>query len=334
MSHTIRLRGFWEIGRGGRTRHPFAKLRQAAFADLDRAHLARLLSTLPAATAGSSERRSDREQPQCPGPFAADITIRLLGTEHRSFTVPRREYPGGCHGDPPARVDSSPATILRLLRESFSSPEGNRPSILESGTPRQNRELDFRRDQPSTRIDSRSGVGSRARRSIATRPIEPWSGMPRTNGWVKVVLPAGDRTPMAVCLQCQLAIPDGASACGQCGTPFVNMSESGIHVPLPQPMTEPIAAPNKPPPDSRPLVGQLRSDSAPEIAAPEASPARSRRSARAIDPPRPARGCVPDARRDPARRNRPGSTRPSRTSDERCRLASLVANRSRHPPGR
>ena len=80
---------------------------------------------------------------------------------------------------------------------------------------------------------------------------------------------------MAVCLQCKLAIPDGASACGHCGTPFVSVSESGIHVPLPQPMTEPIAAPNKPPPDSRPLVGQLRSDSTPEIPAPEASPARS-----------------------------------------------------------
>lgn len=80
---------------------------------------------------------------------------------------------------------------------------------------------------------------------------------------------------MAVCLQCQLAIPDGAMACEQCGARLVDVPGSGIHVPLPGPMTEPIAAPNKPPPDSRPLTGQLRSDSVPEMPAPDASPTRA-----------------------------------------------------------
>ena len=56
---------------------------------------------------------------------------------------------------------------------------------------------------------------------------------------------------MAVCLQCRFANPDGAFECGRCGAGLVDTTESGIHVPLPAPMTEPIAAPNKPPPDEQ-----------------------------------------------------------------------------------
>jgi FHA domain-containing protein len=78
---------------------------------------------------------------------------------------------------------------------------------------------------------------------------------------------------MAVCLQCQLANPDGVSACGRCGARLGDSSKSGIHVPLPAPMSEPIAAPNKPPSDDRPLLGQLRPDSAAETPVPDACPA-------------------------------------------------------------
>jgi hypothetical protein len=42
---------------------------------------------------------------------------------------------------------------------------------------------------------------------------------------------------------------------------LIGVTESGIHVPLPAPMTEPIDTPTKPPPDDRPLVGQLGSKS-------------------------------------------------------------------------
>jgi len=92
MSHTIRLRGFWEVVEAGEhathSRH-FGKPRLPD--ETERIWL--VCSTLPAAT--QVHLNGDLiATNQVPGPFQADITIRLLGRNTVSFTVPRGEYPG------------------------------------------------------------------------------------------------------------------------------------------------------------------------------------------------------------------------------------------------
>ena len=94
MSHTIRLRDFWDISEseeGGCSVHSrnFGKPRVVDLAE--RVWL--ICSALPA----SAEVTLNGEligSITTPGPFAADVTIRLQGRNTVSFTVPPGEQLG------------------------------------------------------------------------------------------------------------------------------------------------------------------------------------------------------------------------------------------------
>ena len=60
---------------------------------------------------------------------------------------------------------------------------------------------------------------------------------------------------MAVCPQCQFANREPASACGRCGFRLVGTTESGLMLPLPSRMIEPIRPPSKPVLDCLPVDG-------------------------------------------------------------------------------
>lgn len=90
---------------------------------------------------------------------------------------------------------------------------------------------------------------------------------------------------MALCPQCEFANPERASACARCGTQFVGASESGINLPLPSRMTEPIQPPSKPPPDDRPLSGRLVSEAVAVTPVPPAVPGARPSLSTLRDPP-------------------------------------------------
>jgi hypothetical protein len=92
MSHTIRLRGFWEVVEaGGHATHSrnFGKPRLPDETE----HIWLVCSALPAAT--QVHLNGDLiATTAASGPFELGITTQLLGRNTVSFTVPRGEYPG------------------------------------------------------------------------------------------------------------------------------------------------------------------------------------------------------------------------------------------------
>jgi hypothetical protein len=92
MSHTIRLRGFWDVieaGEHATHSRNFGKPRLPDEAE----HIWLVCSALPAAT--QVHLNGDLiATTTASGPIEADITSRLLGRNTLRFTVPRGESPG------------------------------------------------------------------------------------------------------------------------------------------------------------------------------------------------------------------------------------------------
>ena len=92
MSHTIRLRGFWEVVEAGEHAAHSRNFGKPRLPD-EAEQIWLVCSALPAATQvhlnGDLLARTEAS-----GPFESDITTRLLGRNTVSFTVPTGEYPG------------------------------------------------------------------------------------------------------------------------------------------------------------------------------------------------------------------------------------------------
>jgi hypothetical protein len=92
MSHTIRLRGFWEVVEAGEHATHSRNFGKPRLPD-ETEHIWLVCSTLPAGTEvhlnGSLIATT-----AVSGPFEADITTRLLRRNTVCFTSPRSEYPG------------------------------------------------------------------------------------------------------------------------------------------------------------------------------------------------------------------------------------------------
>jgi hypothetical protein len=92
MSHTIRLRGFWEVVEAGEHSTHSRNFGKPRLPD-ETEHIWLVCSALPARTEVYLNGNLIATT-AVPGPFEADITTGLLPRNIVSFTTPRGEFPG------------------------------------------------------------------------------------------------------------------------------------------------------------------------------------------------------------------------------------------------